>query len=624
MLRQSYWNAGFIVLVANSLSFLPAWGATPTARDAFKLSPIQPDIDYDRPANDKIDGCKVEAFTEQGGWAVYNENGQLLRRFIDSNKDRKLDQWCYYKNGIEVYRDLDTNFNGKADQYRWLGTAGTRWGIDTNENGEIDSWKSISPEEVTAEVVAALREKNPARFHRLLLTADELSQLGVSARQTQDFRERTAAAKAGFSEFQKSQKVVEEKSEWLQFGASRPGIIPAGTDGSTKDLVIYDNVAAIVENDGKSSQLFVGTLVNTGPGWRVVDLPKSDAAGGTFISLVNRAAANAAGQGGANEQTQKLIDDLQRVDTTLVKEGADKPKLNAERANILEQLAKNANEDADKAVWVKQFADTVGAAVQSGEYPDGIKRLQDMLDLLTGAGDKELVPYVKFRHMQAEYAHRISTAKETEYAKVQEQWLKDLEQFVTSFPKSTETAEALLQLALGHEFSGSDEKAAAAYGRIVSDFTDAEQARKAKGAKLRLESIGQQIALKGKTTDGKTFDLAQYQGKTVLVQYWATWCDLCKQDMSQLKTLQAKYAPKGFRVVGVNLDNNVADTNKYLVQNPWPWPQLFEEGGMESRLANQLGIMTLPTMILIDKNGKVVRRNIHAAELDGELSRLLK
>jgi hypothetical protein len=94
--------------------------------------------------------------------------------------------------------------------------------------------------------------------------------------------------------------------------------------------------------------------------------------------------------------------------------------------------------------------------------------------------------------------------------------------------------------------------------------------------------------------------------------------------MSQLKTLQAKYSKKGFRVVGVNLDNNVADTNKYLMQNPWPWPQLFEDGGMESRLANQLGIMTLPTMILIDKNGKVVRRNIHAAELDGELSKLLK
>jgi thiol-disulfide isomerase/thioredoxin len=371
--------------------------------------------------------------------------------------------------------------------------------------------------------------------------------------------------------------------------------------------------------------LFVGTLVNVGTGWRVVDLPKSDAGGGTFIALLDRAAPGSPGQAGANEQSQKQIDELQRVDTELLKEGSDKSKLNAERAGILEQLVKGATTDADRTTWVKQFADTVGAAVQHGDYPEGLKRLQDMLATLSAdAASKDLVPYVKFRHLTAEYSQKISTAKEAEYAKVQDQWLKDLEQFVTNYPKTTETAEALLQLALGHEFSGSDEKAAAAYGRIVSDFQSAEQASKAAGAKKRLESIGKPLELKGKTTEAKNFDLAQYKGKTVLVQYWATWCELCKQDMQQLKTLQAKYSQKGFHVVGVNLDNDVREANKYLVENRWPWPQLFEVGGMDSRFANELGIMTLPTMLLIDKNGRVVRRNVHASELDGELSKLLK
>lgn len=94
--------------------------------------------------------------------------------------------------------------------------------------------------------------------------------------------------------------------------------------------------------------------------------------------------------------------------------------------------------------------------------------------------------------------------------------------------------------------------------------------------------------------------------------------------MQQLKTLQAKYSQKGFHVVGVNLDTDVRVANKYLVENRWPWPQLFESGGMDSRLANEFGILTLPTMVLIDKNGVVVRRSIHASELDGELSKLLK
>jgi thiol-disulfide isomerase/thioredoxin len=238
---------------------------------------------------------------------------------------------------------------------------------------------------------------------------------------------------------------------------------------------------------------------------------------------------------------------------------------------------------------------------------------------------KELIPYVRFRQLSAGYSLSISAAKEAaQYAKVQEQWLKDLEQFVNAYPKSSETAEALLQLALGHEFSGSDEKAIDAYARIVKDFSEAESARKAAGAKNRLESVGKSIRLQGTTIDAKKFDLDQYRGKTVLIQYWATWCEVCKQDMLQLKALQAKYSQKGFHVVGVNLDNDVRVANKYLIDNRWPWPQLFETGGMDSKYANEMGIMTLPTMILVDKTGRVIRRNIHASELDAELSKLLK
>ena len=75
--------------------------------------------------------------------------GVILRKFVDTNDDNIVDQWSYYKDGLEVYRDIDSNFNGKADQYRWFHTGGSRWGIDTKEDGTIDYWKSISAEEVT-------------------------------------------------------------------------------------------------------------------------------------------------------------------------------------------------------------------------------------------------------------------------------------------------------------------------------------------------------------------------------------------------------------------------------------------------------------------------------------------
>ena len=55
-----------------------------------------------------------------------------------------------------------------------------------------------------------------------------------------------------------------------------------------------------------------------------------------------------------------------------------------------------------------------------------------------------------------------------------------------------------------------------------------------------------------------------------------------------------------------------------------PWPQLYEPGGLDSPLANALGILTLPTMMLVDKDGKVVNRNLHGEDIDAELRRLLR
>jgi hypothetical protein len=164
-------------LAINAVAGLPwlmgaaALAAESTAEQALELQPVQADVEYDIPAADAIKKCKIEAERELGsGWVVRDENGRLLRRFLDTNGDNKLDQWSYFLDGIESYRDLDANFNGNADQYRWLGTTGIRWGLDTDEDGKIDSWKMISPEEVTAEVVAALRDKDAKRFERLLMS----------------------------------------------------------------------------------------------------------------------------------------------------------------------------------------------------------------------------------------------------------------------------------------------------------------------------------------------------------------------------------------------------------------------------------------------------------------------
>ncbi|MCI0358672.1 MAG: TlpA family protein disulfide reductase [Planctomycetaceae bacterium] len=627
------------LFVASAAIASTAVAAKPTPADALKLAPVQADVDYDRPAAADIDKCVVDVETVGGitGWVVKTESGQVLRRFLDTNGDNKVDQWCYFKDGIEIYRDIDANFNNKADQYRWLGTAGTRWGLDDDENQRIDSWKILSAEEATAEIVAALRDKDSARFRRVLISADELRSLGLSEEQSKELASKISAASTAFADVAARQKIVSAKSEWLHFGASRPGVVAAGTNGAEKDLTVYDNVTTVVETDGKHSQLVIGTMIKVGDTWRIFDLPKNLAGEQTAAASVGyffQAAINARPEvpenvpgSNVNPALQKLLGTLEKLDKSIAAATSrtEQARLNAERADLLEQVIKAVETAEDRNLWVRQYAETISAAVQSGVFLDGAKRLASLVTQVSKLPEaNELVPYVKFRQMSAAYNLSLQD-KDADFEKLNKQWLEDLEAFVKEYETSPDAAEAMLQVAIGNEFSGKEKEAIEWFGRITTDFPKSDLAPKAAGAKRRLESVGKPLVLKGKTIEGKPFDLAASNGKIVLIHYWATWCEPCKQDLETIRNLQAKYGKDGFVPVGVNLDNSAADATTYLRNNKTlPWQQVYEQGGLEGRLATEMGILTLPTMILIGKDGKVANRNIHAGELDAELKKMLR
>lgn len=626
------WVAAMVA--ASTLNPAGLHAAKPTPQVALEIaSPVQKDVQYDRPTKEQADKCKLDTLSaDQGaGWIVRDANGQILRRFIDTNKDTKLDLWCYYRDGIEVYRDIDSNFNGKADQYRWLGTAGSRWGIDENEDGRIDSWKVISPEEVTFEVTAALRDRDADRFNRLLLTKDELVDLGLGDNQRQALAKKITAAAASFPELVRKQRLVSEKTVWSNFGATQPGIVAANGEELTKDLLVYENVSAVVEAEGKHGQVAVGTLIQVGRVWRLIDVPANllddklaGHPGGYFFAAA--AASSSPARPSAGEPTaemQKLTEELEKIEQALAS-ATDPAKLsagNAQRADILEKLYEVASTDEERTTWIRQLADTISSAVQAGGYPEGIERLDKLAEKLQSAQAKpEYRGYVKFRKLLAAYSAEVQDPQ-VDPVKLQERWTEQLQGFIEEFPQTSDAPDAMLQLALAQEFASKTEEALKWYGRIATEFPNTDVAKKATGAKLRLESVGQVIPLKARTLDGRTVDLTQLRGNLVVIHYWATWCEPCKQDMAKLRDLQAKYAKQRLRIIGVNLDNDPKVANEFLKNARLPWDQAYEPGGLEGRLAVELGIFTLPTMLLVDADGKVVNRNLHAAELESELAR---
>lgn len=609
-----------------------ARGATPTAEQALRLTPIQDAVDYERPTADEAKQSTIEAETEEGraGWVVRGPDGQVLRRFLDVNDDNLVDQWCYYKNGLEIYRDIDSNHNGKADQYRWFNLGGMRWGVDEDEDGRIDAWRIISAEEAAAEAVAALATRDAERFARLLLTEEELQALGLGEKQASELKAKLAAARSQFRELAARQQVVGPETEFVNFGGTRPGIVPAGTAGSTRDLVVYENVAALVKTEGQHQQVFIGTLVRKGNVWRLIDLPQIAsgepiAQSGYFFraSLARPVAAQPPMADGPSQQAQKLMAELEKIDAAIATStGNQRELLHEKRCELLRKLADGAEDAALRAQWIRQLADTTSAAVQTGAFPKGLERLEALeKELSKSKSDEPLLAYVEFRRLSAAYSQSLQEP-DADFAKIQAGWLEDLEKFVEAHPRSRDGAEAMLQLAIAEEFSGDDAQAMVWYDRIVKNYSDSAPAKKAQGAKTRLDSVGRSIDLRGPTLQGSRFDLRQYRGKTVLIQYWATWCEPCKVDMARLKELQAQYAKAGFVVVGVNLDDQREEAVRYAQQERLPWVQLYEPGGLNSRLANEMGILTLPTMILVDAKGKVVSRNIHITELEGELRKL--
>ena len=582
---------------------------------------------------------KPEKVNKTTGWLVLGPGKNILRRFADSNGDNVVDTWSYFQNGLEVYRDIDTNSSNHPDQSRWFHGAGSRWGIDQDEDGTIDRWKLISAEEVSEETVEALRNSDKQRFQRLVITKKEISALGLGKEQSELLAKRASEATATFEKLL-SAGSIKEDSEFSDFGGLKPGMVPAGTKGSTKDVLVYESVWAMVRNESNHQQLQLGTMINVGGAWKLIDGPVlgnseevASSAGFFYRQGANNveAQAMAAQQNNApSEKMQETLAALEKLDQQIASAPAGKRStLNTKRANMLLNLANLMTDKSEKEQWLRQLADMVSASAQDGTYPEGIKYLKKMEEqLATQVKAKELsadiLAYFKFHRMLAEYYGVVMADPKVDYVKAQAAWLKDLEAFVEEYPKSEHSSEALRQLAMGSEMSGDSDAAVGWYRQIIKDFPSSSAAPMAKGAVTRLTSEGKKITLFGQAVGGGEFDLNKQRGKAVLIQYWSTSSDICKADHEVLKSIYSKYGGKKLEIVGVNLDFSQEPVLEYLKDNRLPWKQLYEDGGFDSRLASEMGVVTVPLMVLVDPEGKVVSTTLQAAEVETELKKIIK
>jgi thiol-disulfide isomerase/thioredoxin len=137
--------------------------------------------------------------------------------------------------------------------------------------------------------------------------------------------------------------------------------------------------------------------------------------------------------------------------------------------------------------------------------------------------------------------------------------------------------------------------------------------------KLLEEATKKLSELKLLTLDGKEVKLSDYKGKVVLVNFWASWCPPCKEEMPIFEKAYQKYIDKNFVILAVNMDTSERALKEFLEKNRYSFPILRMKGEAG------LNIPGLPTSYLVDKDGSVkkIRLGVYR-ELEEDLSKLLQ
>lgn len=207
------------------------------------------------------------------------------------------------------------------------------------------------------------------------------------------------------------------------------------------------------------------------------------------------------------------------------------------------------------------------------------------------------------------------------------------EQLKLDFMKRNPGSLVSMYFLSGMQNSLSFEELKAAYGKLGNAHKNSSFAKNIAGkiSSMEATAIGKKaIALQKKDIDGKPVNLETLKGKYVLLDFWGSWCGPCRASHPHLKSLYAKYKADGFEIVGIAQEQGrtIEESNKAwkkaIEEDGINWIQVLNNEGITAFDAvKAYGVSAFPTKILLDKEGKIIARNVgDGTEIDAKLKEI--